>query len=56
MKWPADLPLPKNPSIYEYEVQRLNPGDCKPTGNVAKYRFYIDPKHPDDIRILPNKK
>lgn len=56
VKWPADLPLPKNPSIYEYEVQRLNPGDCKPTGTVAKYKFYIDPKHPDDIRILPNKK
>jgi hypothetical protein len=56
VKWPADLPLPKNPAIYEYEVQRLNPGDCKPTGTVAKYRFYIDPKHPDDIRIIPNKK
>ncbi len=55
VKWPDDLPLPKNPSIYEYEVQRLNPGDCKPVGPVAKYRFYIDPKNPDDIRILPDK-
>lgn len=55
VKWPEDLPLPKNPSIYEYEVQRLNPGDCKPVGPVAKYRFYIDPKNPDDIRILPDK-
>ncbi len=56
VKWPADLPLPKNPAIYEYEVQRLNPGDCKPVGTVAKYRFYIDPKNPDDIRIIPDKK
>lgn len=55
VKWPDDLPLPKNPSIYEYEVQRLNPGDCKPVGPVAKYRFYIDPKNPDDIRIIPDK-
>lgn len=54
IKWPADLPLPKNPSVYEYEVQRLNAGDCKPTGQVAKYKFYIDPKKPDDIRIIPD--
>jgi hypothetical protein len=53
--WPKDLPLPKNPSIYEYEVQRLNAGDCKPTGQVAKYKFYIDPKNPTDIRIIPDK-
>ncbi len=56
IKWPSDLPLPKSPSIYEYEVQRLNSGDCKPTGTVAKYRFYIDPKNPSDIRIVPDKK
>ena len=55
IKWPSDLPLPKNPSIYEYEVQRLNAGDCKPTGQVAKYKFYIDPKNPTDIRIIPDK-
>ena len=54
IKWPSDLPLPKNPSVYEYEVQRLNAGDCKPTGQVAKYKFYIDPKKPDDIRIIPD--
>ena len=53
--WPKDLPLPKSPSIYEYEVQRLNAGDCKPTGQVAKYKFYIDPKNPTDIRIIPDK-
>ena len=52
--WPKDLPLPKSPSIYEYEVQRLNAGDCKPTGQVAKYKFYIDPKNPGDIRIIPD--
>nr|MBP6411274.1 hypothetical protein [Pseudarcicella sp.] len=56
IKWPSDLPLPKSPSIYEYEVQRLNSGDCKPTGTVAKYKFYIDPKNPNDIRIVPDKK
>jgi hypothetical protein len=55
IQWPADLPLPKNPSVYEYEVQRLNAGDCKPTGQVAKYKFYIDPKKPNDIRIIPDK-
>ena len=55
IKWPSDLPLPKNPAIYEYEVQRLNAGDCKPTGQVAKYKFYIDPKNPTDIRIIPDK-
>jgi hypothetical protein len=55
IKWPKDLPLPKNPSVYEYEVQRLNAGDCKPTGTVAKYKFYIDPKNPGDIRIIPDK-
>jgi len=55
IKWPSDLPLPKNPSVYEYEVQRLNAGDCKPTGQVAKYKFYIDPKNPTDIRIIPDK-
>ncbi|MCU0467744.1 MAG: hypothetical protein MUF58_04015 [Arcicella sp.] len=55
IKWPKDLPLPKNPSVYEYEVQRLNAGDCKPTGTVAKYKFYIDPKKPEDIRIIPDK-
>jgi hypothetical protein len=55
IQWPADLPLPKSPSIYEYEVQRLNAGDCKPTGQVAKYKFYIDPKNPSDIRIIPDK-
>jgi len=54
IKWPSDLPLPKNPSVYEYEVQRLNAGDCKPTGQVAKYKFYIDPKKPEDIRIIPD--
>jgi hypothetical protein len=54
--WPKDLPLPKNPAVYEYEVQRLNAGDCKPTGTVAKYKFYIDPKNPSDIRIIPDKK
>ena len=54
ISWPADLPLPKNPSVYEYEVQRLNAGDCKPTGQVAKYKFYIDPKNPGDIRIIPD--
>ncbi|MFD1816043.1 hypothetical protein SAMN04515674_112175 [Pseudarcicella hirudinis] len=55
IKWPADLPLPKQPSVYEYEVQRLSTGDCKPTGQVAKYKFYIDPKNPSDIRIIPDK-
>jgi hypothetical protein len=55
IKWPKDLPLPKNASVYEYEVQRLNAGDCKPTGTVAKYKFYIDPKKPEDIRIIPDK-
>ncbi|MEA5458319.1 hypothetical protein VB796_04685 [Arcicella sp. LKC2W] len=55
ISWPKDLPLPKNPSVYEYEVQRLNAGDCKPTGTVAKYKFYIDPKKPEDIRIIPDK-
>jgi hypothetical protein len=55
IQWPKDLPLPKSPSIYEYEVQRLNAGDCKPTGQVAKYKFYIDPKNPTDIRIIPDK-
>ncbi|PWK27377.1 hypothetical protein LV89_01690 [Arcicella aurantiaca] len=55
IKWPKDLPLPKNPAVYEYEVQRLNAGDCKPTGTVAKYKFYIDPKKPEDIRIIPDK-
>lgn len=54
--WPKDLPLPKSPAVYEYEVQRLNAGDCKPTGTVAKYKFYIDPKNPSDIRIIPDKK
>jgi hypothetical protein len=55
IKWPKDLPLPKSPAVYEYEVQRLNAGDCKPTGTVAKYKFYIDPKKPEDIRIIPDK-
>jgi hypothetical protein len=54
IQWPSDLPLPKNPSVYEYEVQRLNAGDCKPTGTVAKYKFFIDPKNPSDIRIIPD--
>jgi hypothetical protein len=54
IQWPADLPLPKNPAVYEYEVQRLNAGDCKPTGTVAKYKFYIDPKKPTEIRIIPD--
>ncbi len=54
IKWPSDLPLPQKPSVYEYEVQRLSAGDCKPTGQVAKYKFYIDPKKPNDIRIIPD--
>jgi hypothetical protein len=54
IKWPEDLPLPKSPAVYEYEVQRLSAGDCKPTGQVAKYKFYIDPKKPNDIRIIPD--
>jgi hypothetical protein len=54
IKWPSDLPLPKSPAVYEYEVQRLSAGDCKPTGQVAKYKFYIDPKKPNDIRIIPD--
>jgi hypothetical protein len=55
IQWPADLPLPKQPAVYEFEVQRLSSGDCKPTGTVAKYKFYIDPKNPNDLKLVPDK-